>query len=224
MKKTRKRSRHRVRHTIGLIIFFVLALVVVCDRLLHSQTAKQIDEWWGGIVEVIYDNGRFGTGFFISKDGIVATSLHIIPGYVGLARDKLAVRINGEFYKAEIIYDRDKDVDLLLLKIDYKPEFWFDEFANPEPGMECIVLGYPLAWRAPLKTLIIQHINSEVLGVNEEVAPRSSGSVVLSMEGVVLGMIKSSHEDEIHGSFSRGVIAHSIFIRMGLEKVRQGMR
>ena len=204
-----------------IMLIVILLLMALCSEFLcPSQGVAQIPDpkWWGAICQVNYDNECLTTGFFVSKDGIIVTPLHLFRGgWIEVAKDQIWVRVNigrsdEAGYKARVIAWRDKGIDILFLKIDYRPKFWFDKFAIPKAGMNCIALGYPLDWEGILEAKIIENRQYHVLGLNQASFSGASGSVVLDYEGRILGMVIKQ--------YGYLVITHSHFIKSGLQKIK----
>lgn len=74
-----------------------------------EEIAKQCDS---AIVR-IEGNGEWGTGFFVTDTGMIATNRHVVEGQ----SDLVAVRHSNQRLPAKVIYV-DSDVDLALLKVD----------------------------------------------------------------------------------------------------------
>jgi len=201
-----------------LLMTFILLMMTICSKILYpAQDSKssRFGHWWKAIVQVIYRNDYVGTGFFISKDGIIATSLHLAPGFLELAKDNLHVRIDKEFYKAKVVFCKDGAIDLMLLEIKYKPQVWFDQFRHPKIWEKCFVLGYPGGWSSPLETIVIYHQDFDLLGIQAQITGGASGSVVLGEDGAVLGII--CKRDPKYGN---GIFVPSLYIKDGLERLK----
>jgi len=201
-----------------LLMTFILLMMTICSKILYpAQDSSLVYKWKKALVEVSYDNKKFCTGWFASKDGIIVTVFHVIEGWFDIAKDRIYVRIGGKdgmVYRAEILAFKNKAIDILFLKIDYKPEVWLDEFDMPEPGQNCIALGYPYFWEVALTAKVIRNMWYDVLGLDRIDFPGASGSVVLSEDGKVLGMITRSM------GFPSFVVSH--YIKVGLERLKDG--
>jgi len=82
-----------------------------------------------------------GTGFFVTDNGVIVTSAHVIE-YV----DKITVVINDIEYPAEVL-QRDEENDLAVLKINYNNSYHFKivNFEPIHPGDRLSALGFPFA-------------------------------------------------------------------------------
>ena len=79
-----------------------------------------------------------GTGFFISDDGYLVTSEHVISG----AR-VIGVWVDGIRYRADVIAE-DADSDVAILKINHRPSHYFYLASNINVGDRVNVLGFPM--------------------------------------------------------------------------------
>lgn len=209
------RNDNHDRFYIGIMIFIGLLLSIMCPHILRPQDSSLVYKWKKALVEVSYDNQKFCTGWFASKSGIIVTVFHLVEGWFDLARDRIYVRIDGNrgvVYKARALGFINKGVDILFLKIDYEPESWLDEFEDPHQGQDCITLGYPYFWEVALRAKVIRNMWYDVLGLDRIDFPGASGSVVLSTEGKILGMITRS--------LGFPSFIHSHYIEVGLKKLK----
>ena len=81
-----------------------------------------------------------GTGFFITADGYLVTSAHVIEG----AR-AVGVWVGNNRYRADIVAI-DNDTDVAILKVNYRPSRYFRmaNFSSANIGDRVYALGYPL--------------------------------------------------------------------------------
>jgi len=82
----------------------------------------------------------YGTGFFITNNGVIVTCAHVIDG-----ANRITVRINNTEYPAEIIRVNN-ETDLAILKINYNNPYHFRiaNFNSLNLGDRLSVLGFPL--------------------------------------------------------------------------------
>ena len=81
-----------------------------------------------------------GTGFFISADGYVVTCEHVVS-----EANTIGVWVGGNAYRAELVAI-DKDTDIAILKIDYRPSHFFRlaNFNSARRGDRIYAFGFPL--------------------------------------------------------------------------------
>lgn len=132
-----------------------------------------------------------GTGFVISKEGLIATNLHVI----GEARPISVQFLNGKKYDVSAIHATDRQMDLAILKIeanDLKPL----PLAEPDSlkqGAPIVVLGNPQG----LRYSVVQGVNSGARKIDGKpmiqlaipIEPGNSGGPVLDAEGRVQGIV-----------------------------------
>lgn len=200
-----------------LFSFFATASVVALLGTLMikqpEQKRENILEWRKAIVLLNYHSLNECSGFFVSDDGIIATTFHLIKGWhIFVDHYKIiAVTYDKKTYHAKIeAFSIQKDI--LFLKIDYKPEFYFSKFAIGKKYEDCVIMGYPKGWSGYEQAKLLSHFKYDALGVSETPIQGESGSVVLRADGSVLGMVKS-----IYG---KGILIPAISIRNGLKMLK----
>lgn len=202
-----------------MFILIMLMLTILAKLLNPAQDSSLVYRWKKALVEVSYDNKKFCTGWFASKDGIIVTVFHVVEGWFDLGRDRIYVRIGGQrgrVYKARVLAFMNRGADILFIRVDYKPEVWLDEFEMPHAEQDCIALGYPYFWEVALRAKVIRNMWYDVMGIDRIDFPGASGSVVLSKEGKVLGMITR------HMGFPSFTVSH--YIQQGLERLKNAGR
>lgn len=93
-------------------------------------------------------NTGIGSGFFISENGLLLTNRHVIsPTFNGTRAVVIETKDGQRFSQNNIkilTCDLDKHLDLCLLKIDYRPKFWFKLNKQPTAkGRDIYTLGHP---------------------------------------------------------------------------------
>ncbi len=137
------------------------------------------------------DHNGMGTGFVISDDGLVATSLHVI----GEARP-INIRFpSGEEFQAESIYAWDRKLDLAVIKIEAKglsplPLGDSDKISN---GQAIVAIGNPMGLEQSVVTGVVSAIrefeNTEMIQLAIPIEPGNSGGPLLDLNGNVLGLL-----------------------------------
>lgn len=146
---------------------------------------------------VVHSTGRdgreigHGTGFVISKDGLIATARHVIG-------DRRAVRIDmpdGKSLPVTQIHSATEAVDLVVLKVDASgliPLPLGDE-SEAATGQTVVAVGHPGSLKKSVFRGIIsgrQEIEDiSMLQLAMTIEPGSSGEPVVDLKGNVLGLV-----------------------------------
>lgn len=136
---------------------------------------------------------RFGTGFFVTKQGYILTNNHVVEGC------KTLTTRNG---KALVLIDRDANADLALLKVDTIPDAVaiFRSGPVPKVGDEVIAFGFPLPGILSSEGNVSTGVLSAPTGIGDDirfvqisapVQPGNSGGPLLDRSGHVIGVIVS---------------------------------
>ncbi len=172
-----------------LLFFFIFC------NIYSEQTKKEYTKGLG-LVLVSYNNETLATGFFVDNKGTLVTCYHVIRGAMYSMSMEYPFWVTPfskrDVYLAEVLY-ADKKKDILILKIDFAPEFWFDKFLSPRSGMDCIVYGLPKGWLVFKEGKVISNYIYYLVGVDIKPYPGMSGSVVLDITGKVLGMVNMDY-------------------------------
>lgn len=200
-----------MKRTCLLILTFLLLSI----SLFADVDRDTIIKWQKGIVYCNYHSKALTSGFFISKDGIIVTTFHLVRDWI-LFVDGFHIYVvtheKDKPYKAEIL-GFNRKADILFLKIDYKPEVWFDEFDQAKNGQRCIALGFPYGWRTGIEAKIITHFQYEWLGIDRIPLKGASGSLILSEEGKIFGMLTKR--------YGLAFVVPGILIKNGLTKIKE---
>ena len=127
-----------------------------------------------------------GTGFAINSIGHVISNNHVVEGC-----QEVNVHHKGDKYLAKIIA-KDKINDLALLKIDYKPEYFFlPSKENPDILEDIYVAGF--SWKKPGSNVkATKGIVSSLSGIEDNYSqfqidaalqPGNSGGLIIDEEG-----------------------------------------
>lgn len=159
--------------------------------------------WLAGSVPKNYELVGFGTGFFITADGLLVTNAHVLKGgdsfdiYHSKRRERIPVKV--------LEYDMVNDI--AVLKADYK--------ADPLPlsgrfgaakGEEVFTLGYPEPKvQGPEQKATFGRINAlsglqgdrRMTQVDLPVHPGNSGGPLFNSRGEVIGVITSRLDPEL---------------------------
>jgi S1-C subfamily serine protease len=157
------------------------------------------------------DHGGLGTGFFISKDGKLATAYHVVRGQNAQLEVDLA---DGRTLKAHVVEVKPLS-DLAVLQVDgaagqtFKPLELAETSRSVSPGDKVFSVGHPRGWKdiylsegthedrvAMHDTWIDQDAsnpNRMLLQSSIHVAPGNSGSPLLNSDGKVVGVVSFSN-------------------------------
>jgi len=133
-----------------------------------------------------------GTGCVVSPDGVILTSAHVVEG----AKTIDIITYNGQVYKAKIIPNKNRNVDLILLKINPKEPLETVHWGNSEElkvGQKVLALGNPFGLNGTLTQGIISRIDYVKNKVQTDAAinPGSSGGPLVNTTGEVIGINQS---------------------------------
>jgi S1-C subfamily serine protease len=177
-------------------------------------------QWLQGTATVVVNKGLkvengaaqpdivIGSGFFVSPDGLLLTNHHVIESEVepgASPSSKLSVRLpgsKGERLPAKVV-GWDKNLDLALLKVEYKPPFVFSlsTVADPVAGQRLRAIGSPGGLEASLTEGIVSSSArpllalGEVLQIDVAVNPGNSGGPLVDAQGRVVGVIFAGIRD-----------------------------
>ncbi|WP_411847484.1 trypsin-like peptidase domain-containing protein [Roseibacillus persicicus] len=141
-------------------------------------------------LEVEGEEGKSGTGFFVSRDGLLVTNFHVISG----ARVVRAKNYQGFTLSCQGIVVVDEERDLAVLKFSARdlPFLDFVETNDLEKGEEVLAIGNPMGLDSSATRGIVSALRKEdgveVIQFDAAVSPGSSGSPVLNQDGEVLGV------------------------------------
>jgi serine protease Do len=142
-----------------------------------------------------------GTGFIISKDGLILTNNHVVEG-----ASKIEVSLYGEdqdqLYQAKLI-GRDPLTDTALIQLTEKPdhtlpEAKFGDSSQMAAGDWVMAIGNPFGFRHTVTVGVISATerafpvtdgrSSEMLQTDAAINPGNSGGPLLNLRGEVVGM------------------------------------
>lgn len=157
------------------------------------------------------DHGGVGTGFFISKEGRLATAYHVVRGQNAQLEVNLA---DGRKLNAHIV-DIKPLSDLAVLQVEGAPGESFhalplaDTARTLRSGDQVFAVGHPMGWTAAYlsagtfesrqamqATFIEQepsNPNRMLLGASLHLKPGNSGSPLLNADGKVVGVVSFSN-------------------------------
>lgn len=132
-----------------------------------------------------------GTGFVISKDGLVATNLHVI----GEARSIFVQTAEGKSLKVKEVYASDRTLDLAVLRVEglEAPPLELGDSTKVEQGASVIALGNPQGLKHSVVSGVVssrrEMAGRGMLQLAIPIEPGNSGGPVLDENGKVLGIV-----------------------------------
>jgi len=138
--------------------------------------------------------GSLGSGFVISRDGLILTSNHVVDG-----AEKIAVKLSdGSEFEGKVV-GRDDRTDIAVLKIDAKKSLPTARLGNSEQiqvGEWVIAVGNPFGLDNTVTSGIVsakgRHIGAgpydNFIQTDVPINPGSSGGPLIDLRGEVIGI------------------------------------
>jgi S1-C subfamily serine protease len=179
------------------LLFTILVAWVICAHALNGETVPEIVANAKPAVCVVVasdESGNtrdFGTGFFISQDGLFVTNKHVIDG-----ADQVTVKSqNGGRFRCAGILAQPRGMDLSVLKIDASgmAKLELGNSTDLVEGQRILVIGTPEGLEGTASDGIVAAIrsNPRMIQITAPISPGSSGSPVLDEKGRVVGVATS---------------------------------
>jgi len=168
---------------------FILALAPMSPAL--ALTPDKIAERAIPSVVLIKTATGLGTGFVVSRDGLIATNVHVI----GNARQATVVLADGREFKQIEVINYDDTHDLLLLRVPAKNlvPLTLGDSAKVKVGERVVAIGHPLGLGNTVSDGLVsavRKINPQltVLQVSAPISQGSSGGPLFNEAGEVIGI------------------------------------
>ena len=158
-----------------------------------------------------------GTGFLISKDGLIVTNRHVVEH-----GKSFLVLINGKKQRSAEVIVMDAEQDLALIRVkpdegEELPMVQLSEADSPGDGAKCIVMGYPMIDRLGAQIKITEGIVSSSSAkmaagpdviITAKVNPGNSGGPILDKYGNVMAVVSmKTIGSGIEDSYGLGISA-----------------
>lgn len=135
------------------------------------------------------------TGFFITSDGVLVTSNHVIAG----ADDLFAQTNTGAIFIFRSVIFRSVELDLALLKFAAigVPYLKLGSSAHVAEDQRVVIIGRPEGLEETVSDGIISAFrnNRSSIQITAAISPGSSGSPVLDESGQVIGITTSTGKE-----------------------------
>jgi S1-C subfamily serine protease/pSer/pThr/pTyr-binding forkhead associated (FHA) protein len=174
----------------------------------YERIAEQNTKAVAFIVVQQGDRIEGGSGFGVTKDGLIVTNRHVVQDTGEPAPTRIAVQFHGtkRWLPARLIKVSSSD-DLAFLKVEgsgsYPTVVGISPSSGVRPGAPIAIVGYPLGnetagmggsidtltARATLTAGIVSKSVPDILQVDAYVAHGSSGSPVFDQRGMVVGVV-----------------------------------
>jgi serine protease Do len=201
---------------------------VVNIRTEQKQRSQELTDFFGGggddLLERFFGGGQgaprqrqqprdqvsvaAGTGFVISKDGLILTNNHVVEGAtkieVGFYGDESDVTYNAK------VVGRDPLTDSALIELTEKPqrdlaEVKFGDSAQMQPGDWVMAIGNPFGLSHTVSVGVISATErpfpvadsrwQDVLQTDAAINPGNSGGPLLNVRGEVVGINSAIYAD-----------------------------
>lgn len=186
-----------VRPAVGLALLLSVLLPIGVGGAAHgeeSTAARIARENLPAIATLIAVDDRdqpltLGSGFFITRDGVMVTNAHVVNGAT-----KVIVRWRGQRGTAVKILNFARKYDLVTLQTSFAstPAVSLGDSDMVAVGQDVIVLGNPHGLEGTVSTGIVGGLrmlgNVKFLQITAPISPGSSGGPVFDATGRVIGI------------------------------------
>jgi S1-C subfamily serine protease len=188
-------STRRVGIAAGLALAALLPMALpVAAQEQEPVVARIARENLPSVVTLIALDDRdqplaLGSGFFISRDGVLVTNAHVVGGAA-----KVLVRWRGQSGVALKILNFARKYDLVTIQTSFTstPAVLLADSDTAAVGQDVIVLGSPQGLEGTVSTGIIGGLRVlggvKFLQITAPISPGSSGGPVFNFQGRVIGI------------------------------------
>jgi hypothetical protein len=169
----------------------VLASSLAHGPSAHALTPAEIADRAKPSVVVIKTASGLGTGFVVSRDGKIATNLHVI----GSAQEATVVLADKREFKDVEVMAVDDQHDLIVLRIGAKNliPLPLGDSAKVKAGERVVAIGNPLGLDYTISDGLVSAVREvtpqlTVLQISAPISPGSSGGPLFNERGEVIGI------------------------------------
>jgi len=178
----------------AILLSSLLSASGVAAQRAESPAARIARDNLPAVVTVVALDSRdqplsLGSGFFISRAGVVATNAHVVEG-----ASRVLVRWRGQTGSAEQILNFDPKYDLITLQTSFPstPTVVLGDSDALTIGEDIIALGSPQGLEGTVSTGIVSGIRDldgiRFLQITAPISPGSSGGPIFNIRGQVVGI------------------------------------
>ncbi|HEY8298615.1 MAG TPA: trypsin-like peptidase domain-containing protein [Candidatus Baltobacteraceae bacterium] len=184
----------------------VLPSVVSIDVVINGVQQVPVDPFGQFYQNVPYKARASGSGFVISKDGMIVTNAHVVTGPNGQPDKKVTVVFKNGDRVSGSVYAVNPAVDVALVKVDYAklpPPLQLGDSSKLELGQWAIAVGEPLQLQDTVTLGVVSGFNRDEVGGGQDTAarrfsgllqtsapinPGNSGGPLVDVNGDVIGI------------------------------------
>jgi S1-C subfamily serine protease len=175
--------------------------ITIVPKPIDTISSKSLSERLldASVTVHVYDKNKkpiqLGSGVFVQSN-IIATNFHVIEGgrYYCVERGAGVALMNAEIYKL----DETHDVALLKIEENFPSSVLSLNTKLPEPGIDIMVAGSPMALIGTLSKGIVSAIRTfppydhDLIQISASISQGSSGGPVVNTAGEILGITVSN--------------------------------
>lgn len=166
------------------------------------------------LVQVADPLGGQGSGFVFDGEGHVLTNQHVVAG-----TDRVDLRFADGTWRTATVLGTDAYSDLAVLSVDGGPSLEALPFVDTAPaiGTEVVAIGSPFGLTESLTTGVVSGVHrsistagnftiSDAVQTDAAVNPGNSGGPLVTLDGDVVGVIRSGGGDNIGFAISAALV------------------
>jgi S1-C subfamily serine protease len=213
----------RQRSAFAFVVVWLLADQLACAQVDVSQLVEKAMP----AIALLEGQGASGTtqgtGFVVSADGLIITSLHVIAGV-----DRLRIRIGTSppiESQQVLAFDEARDLALLKVPAERLPRLVLGDSTKVKAGQPVVALGNPRGLVGTASQGIVSAVRElpdarvTVIQTDASVNPGNSGGPLLSSRGEVIGVVTA----KIRGAEGLNFAVASNDVRALVEGMRTPM-